>query len=174
LVARSKYSVPDTTQPTDITGNPHRSSDAPKGSGARIPCRAQAALTVRCYNETTAIAHTPHRNTAMSRPVTVSIPHSLGKDEARRRIEQGFGQLRNQMAGGATGLLGKTLTFQERWEGDRLHFEGSGLGQKMTGRLDIRDNAVDIQLDLPEILAAIADRITGKLKAEGQKLLEKK
>jgi hypothetical protein len=110
----------------------------------------------------------------MSRPVTVSIPHSLGKDEARRRIEQGFGQLRNQMAGGATGLLGKTLTFQERWEGDRLEFEGSGLGQKMTGRLDIRENVVDIQLDLPEILAAIADRITGKLKTEGQKLLEKK
>jgi hypothetical protein len=55
-----------------------------------------------------------------------------------------------------------------------LHFEGSGLGQTMTGRLDIRDDAVDIQLDLPEILAAIAEKITGRLKVEGQKLLEKK
>ncbi len=110
----------------------------------------------------------------MARPVTVTIPHALGKDEARRRIETGFGQLRQQMTAGVGGMLGKAITFQERWEGDRLYFEGSGLGQKMTGRLDVRDNAVEIQIDLPDIFAAIADRITGKLKAAGQKLLEKK
>jgi hypothetical protein len=110
----------------------------------------------------------------MARPVTVSIPHSLGKDEARRRIESGFGQLRNQMSGGVAGALGSMVKFQESWDGDRLSFEGTGLGQKITGRLDVRENAVDIQLDLPEILAALADRISGKLKAEGQKLLEKK
>jgi hypothetical protein len=106
----------------------------------------------------------------MARPVSVSIPHALGKDEARRRIEQGFGRMRQQMAGG----MGAMLSFQERWEGDRLHFEGGGLGQKMTGRLDVKPDSVDIELDLPEILAAIADRIAGKLRSEGQKLLEKK
>ena len=106
----------------------------------------------------------------MARPVSVSIPHALGKDEARRRIEQGFGRLRQQMTSG----IGAMMSFQERWEGDRLHFEGGGLGQKMTGRLDVRDDAVDIQLDLPEILAAIAEKIAGRLKTEGQKLLEKK
>ncbi len=110
----------------------------------------------------------------MARPVTVSIPHSLGKEEARRRIEAGFGQMRQQLAGGVGGMLGKMVTFQDNWVGDQLQFEGSGLGQKMTGRLDVRDSAVDIQLDLPDMLAALADRITGTLKAEGQKLLEKK
>lgn len=106
----------------------------------------------------------------MARPVTVNIPHSLGKDEARRRIEEGFGQLRQQMTSG----FGAMFSFQERWEGDRLHFEGTGLGQKLTGRLDVHVDAVQIQLDLPEILAAIADRIAGKLQKAGQKLLEKK
>ena len=77
----------------------------------------------------------------MSRPVTVTIPHTLGKDEARRRIETGFGQMRRQ---------------------------------KLSGQLDVRDDAVQIQIDLPEVLAALADKITGKLKEEGQKLLEKK
>ena len=109
----------------------------------------------------------------MARPVTVTIPHALGKDEARRRIEQGFGQMRQQMSS-SLGAMGSMLTFQERWEGDRLNFEGSGMGQKMTGRLDVRPDAVDIQLDLPEILAALAEKITGKLKTESQKLLEKK
>lgn len=102
--------------------------------------------------------------------MTVSIPHALGKDEARRRIDEGFGRMRQQMTGGMGGML----TFDERWEGDRLHFEGRGLGQTLTGRLDVRADAVEIQLDLPEILAALADRIAGRLRQEGQKLLEKK
>jgi hypothetical protein len=106
----------------------------------------------------------------MARPVTVTIPHTLGKDEAKKRIAEGFGRLRQQMTSG----LGAMLSFNEQWDGDRLNFEGGGLGQKLTGRLDVRADAVEIQVDLPEILAAIADKITGKLKSEGQKLLEKK
>ena len=109
----------------------------------------------------------------MARPVTVEIPHSLGKDEARRRIEIGFGQMRQQVTGGM-GAMGAMLSFQDRWEGDRLHFEGGGLGQKLSGRLDVGPDAVQIQIDLPDILAALADRIRGTIQTEGQKLLEKK
>jgi putative polyhydroxyalkanoate system protein len=106
----------------------------------------------------------------LARPVSVNIPHSLGKDEARRRIEEGFGRMRQQMMGG----MGAMLAFQERWEGDRLHFEGGGLGQKVSGRLDVFPDSVRVELDLPEILAALADTIAGRVRTEGQKLLEKK
>jgi hypothetical protein len=106
----------------------------------------------------------------MGRPVTASIPHSLGKDEARRRISDGFANIERQMSGG---LLG-TISFENRWEGDRLHFKGGGLGQAITGRLDVLADKVQIEIDLPEILAAIADRIKGALTKETQKLLEKK
>jgi hypothetical protein len=106
----------------------------------------------------------------MGRPVRVSIPHALGQEEARRRIEEGFGRMRQQM----TGSLGAMLAFQDRWEANRLHFEAGGLGQKMTGRLDVLPDSVQIELDLPDILAALADRISASLKTEGQKLLEKK
>ena len=110
----------------------------------------------------------------MARPVTVTIPHTLGKTEARKRIETGFGQMRQNMLGGAAGMLGKMLTIHDHWEGDQLQCEGSGMGQKLTGRLDVRDDAVQIQIDLPDMLAAIADKIAGGLKTEGTKLLEKK
>ncbi len=106
----------------------------------------------------------------MARPVTVNIPHNLGKDEARRRIEEGFGRMRSQMTGG----MGMLLSMQERWDGDRLSFEGGSLGQKISGRLDVMADSVRVELDLPEILAAIADKIAGRLKNEGQKLLERK
>jgi hypothetical protein len=110
------------------------------------------------------------RGFTMGRPVTVNLPHSLGKDEARRRIESGFGTMRQQMTGG----MGSMLSFQERWEGDQLQFEGGALGQKIRGRLEVLTDSVRIELDLPEMLAMIADRIAGTLKREGQKLLEKK
>ena len=104
----------------------------------------------------------------MSRPVTVNIPHQLGKTEARRRIDEGFGRMRNQITGG----LNRMLTCHERWEGDRLHFEAGTLGQKISGRLEVVEDAVRIEVDLPEILAAVAELIAGKLKNEGQKLLK--
>jgi hypothetical protein len=106
----------------------------------------------------------------MARPIEVNIPHSLGKAEARRRMEAGFGRVRSQMTGGLAGMI----SFQDRWEGDQLHFEGGALGQKVRGRLEVFADSVRIQLDLPEMLAAIAERITGTLKREGLKLLEKK
>ncbi|MCA9239661.1 MAG: polyhydroxyalkanoic acid system family protein [Planctomycetales bacterium] len=107
----------------------------------------------------------------MARPVTVSVPHQLGRAGARRRIEEGFGRLQQQMTGG----MGAVLAWQHRWDGDRLHFESGGmLGQKLTGRLDVADDAVRIEIDLPEVLAALADRIAGKLKDTGQKLLERR
>jgi hypothetical protein len=106
----------------------------------------------------------------MARPIEVNIPHSLGKEEARRRMEAGFGRLRSQMTGGLAGMI----SFQDRWEGDQLHFEGGALGQKMRGRLEVLADSVRVQLDLPEMLAAIAERITSTLEREGQKLLEKK
>src|SRR5690349_20718739 len=91
----------------------------------------------------------PSGEVRMSRPVTVTIPHSLGKEEARRRIEEGFGKMKQQMASGL-GPMGSMLSVQERWEGDRLNFEGGAMGQKMTGRLDVRPDSVEIQVDLPD------------------------
>ncbi|RIK75792.1 MAG: hypothetical protein DCC67_14790 [Planctomycetota bacterium] len=106
----------------------------------------------------------------MGRPVRVSIPHQLGRDEARRRISEGFGQVQRQMAGG----MPLPISFQQRWENDRLLFDGGALGQQVSGRVDVLPDAVVVELDLPEILAALAERITGKLSGETRKLLEKK
>jgi len=106
----------------------------------------------------------------MARPVTINVPHTLGQAEARRRIDEGFTLLQRQMTGGLLGLM----SFDRRWEADRLHFEGGGLGQKITGRFDVLADSIQIQIDLPDLLANIAERIAGTLKTETQKLLGKK
>lgn len=106
----------------------------------------------------------------MTKPLTVNIPHALGKDEARRRIDEGFSKIQQQLTSGALGLV----SFQNRWEADRLHFEGAVIGQRITGRLDVLANSVQMQIDLPDLLAAIAERIKAGLTKETQKLLENK
>ena len=57
---------------------------------------------------------------------------------------------------------------------DCTSFEGRALGQKITGRVDVGIDAVQMQLDLPEFLAAIVTRIVPKLQDEARKLLERK
>lgn len=106
----------------------------------------------------------------MSRPISVNIPHNLGKVEARRRIDEGFSRISQQMAGGIGGMV----AFQQHWQNDRLHFEANSLGQKVAGRLDVLPDAVQLELDLPEFLALIAERIKARLANETQKLLLEK
>ena len=105
----------------------------------------------------------------MPQPITVTISHQLGKAEARRRIETGFADVEKQIAAGPV----RMLSLNQRWEGDCLFLEGGGLGQKITGQIEVRDDAVVIQIDLPPMLAAFADAIAGRLKKQGQKLLGK-
>ncbi|MBK1623910.1 MULTISPECIES: polyhydroxyalkanoic acid system family protein [Hyphomicrobiales] len=104
----------------------------------------------------------------MSTPVTVNIPHKLGREEAKRRLEKGFDRVRDDMG------IGRVLQFEERWEGERLYFDAATMGQKISGRVDVFEEVVRIEVDLPWFLAAIADKVQGRLKKTGTLLLEKK
>jgi putative polyhydroxyalkanoate system protein len=103
----------------------------------------------------------------MSRAISVSIPHDLGRAEARRRVDAGFDSFSQHM-GAAAGVLTRS------WSGDRLDFAFRALGQAVTGVVDVGDSAIRIEVLLPELLAMVAERLKGKLRREGQLLLEKK
>lgn len=105
----------------------------------------------------------------MSRPVSISIPHKLGKEQARSQIAFGFANISKQMTGGMLAMI----SMQERWEGDRLHFEGGALGQKIRGRIDVLADSVFIEVDLPDFLVAFADKVIAGVKTQTQKLLQK-
>jgi hypothetical protein len=103
----------------------------------------------------------------MSKPMVINIPHDLGQQEARRRLEQGFDRIREQIGG-------KALAFEERWEGERLHFSAGAFGQKVAGRADVLEDSVRLELDLPWVLASIAEKLRGRVERAGTLLLEKK
>jgi len=103
----------------------------------------------------------------MSEPLVVMIPHRLGKAEALSRIKAGLGRAEAEFA--------RLLTFeQQQWEGDRLSFRVSALGQRAHGVLDVYEGAVRLEVTLPWLLAkfaAAAQRVIGQ---KGQLMLEKK
>ena len=82
-------------------------------------------------------------------------------------IDQGFASFSQHM-GAVAGVLSKD------WAGDRLSFALSALGQQITGTIDVEDAAVRLEVLLPNLLAMMADKVKGRLKKEGQLLLEKK
>ena len=102
----------------------------------------------------------------MSKPITISIPHELGRAAARQRIEEGFGKLTQQFGEAAAKAVTKS------WAGDRMDFAVAAMGQSITGHLDVQDAAVLMTLHLPNVLALLAGKIKGRVQKEGQLLLK--
>ena len=107
----------------------------------------------------------------MSEPLVVTIPHSLGKDEAARRIKAGFGRAKTEFAA--------LLTIEdESWQsgvpGDRLSFSARALGQRATGFIDVYEGAVRLEVTLPWLLARFAHAAQRVIGHKGQLMLEKK
>lgn len=100
----------------------------------------------------------------MTKPVVVNIPHELGRAEARRRIDEGVGRLTSQI--GAVGEV------KQEWKGDVLHFSLVAIGQTVSGIIEILDREVRLEVQLPGIFAMIAGKVKGRLREQGQILLE--
>ena len=103
----------------------------------------------------------------MSQPLTVSIPHRLGKAEARRRIEGGLGRAKTEFA--------RLLTLEEEvWSGDTLAFRVAALGQRAAGTIDVHEDHVRLVVTLPWLLAKFAHAVQGAVKKQTTLMLEKK
>lgn len=104
----------------------------------------------------------------MPKPLIVDIPHDLGRDEAKRRLEQGTEQARALLA--KSGISVDQLA----WTGDRLDFGVSALTQRVAGTIDVGAESVRLEVKLPFLLALFAEKIQKVASKEGNLLLTKK
>ncbi|MFM9846747.1 MAG: polyhydroxyalkanoic acid system family protein [Hyphomicrobiaceae bacterium] len=102
----------------------------------------------------------------MAAPLVVSISHSLGKEEARRRLSPGFTKV--------AATLPILKVEQEAWTGDRLEFRVSAIGQVAEGFMDVAEDHVRVEVHLPWLLQRMAESIRGAIQARGRILLEHK
>lgn len=103
----------------------------------------------------------------MSKPLTVSVPHQLGREEATRRLQGGMGTLRTQLGD-------KFAKIEDSWSGDRMDFKVAVMGQSVRGHLVVLDDTVKVEVQLPMILAMLAEKVKPMIQKQGTLMLEKK
>jgi hypothetical protein len=101
----------------------------------------------------------------MSAPLVVSIPHRLGREEAVRRLKTGLGR--------AAASIPVMQVEEEIWSGDTMNFRIRALGQVASGRVDVADDQVRVEVVLPWLLQRFAEMAQGTIKKRGQLLLTK-
>jgi hypothetical protein len=103
----------------------------------------------------------------MSKPLVLSIPHSLGKEEAVRRLKSGLGSVPSNFH--------HVVTVQsEVWTGDHLQFRVSALGQVADGSIDVTHDQVRLEVALPWLLAQLVEKFQPLIQKQGTLMLEKK
>jgi Putative polyhydroxyalkanoic acid system protein (PHA_gran_rgn). len=103
----------------------------------------------------------------MAKPLIVSIPHNLGKEEATRRLHGGLSRLKSQFGD-------KVASIEESWSGDRMAFQVGAMGQSIAGHLDVMEDQIRVEVQLPWILSMIAEKAKGFIQKQGTLMLEKK
>jgi putative polyhydroxyalkanoic acid system protein len=102
----------------------------------------------------------------MSAPLTVSIPHSLGREEAVRRLKAGLSR--------AASRVPILSVDEERWEDNRMIFRVRALGQVAAGHVDVAEDHVKVEVTLPFLLQRFAEMAQAAIRARGKLLLTKK
>jgi hypothetical protein len=102
----------------------------------------------------------------MSAPLVVSIPHSLGREEASRRLKAGLSR--------AASSIPVLKVDEERWDGDHMFFRVRALGQVASGHLDVGDDHVRVEVTLPWLLQRFAQMAQVAIRDRGKLLLTKR
>ena len=102
----------------------------------------------------------------MSKPLVVSIPHHLGREEASRRLKTGLSR--------AAQSVPMLKVDEESWEGDRMMFRVRALGQAAVGHLDVADDHVRLEVTLPWLLQRFAEVAQAAIQHRGRLLLTKR
>jgi len=102
----------------------------------------------------------------MSAPLVVSIPHTLGREEAMRRLKEGL-----SLTASSVPVL---KVDEERWEDNRMIFRVRALGQVAAGHVEVADDHVKVEVVLPRLLQRFAQAAQVAIRNRGNLLLTKR
>ncbi|HEY0625723.1 MAG TPA: polyhydroxyalkanoic acid system family protein [Allosphingosinicella sp.] len=103
----------------------------------------------------------------MSSSISVDLPHNLGAEEAKRRIANNVGKLKDHIPGGSADV-------KSGWEGDRMNLNLQAMGQEVSAKIDVEETFVRVEVLLPGMLGFFGKQIESLLRKQGGALLEDK
>jgi hypothetical protein len=101
-------------------------------------------------------------------PLTIDVPHRLGKDGARARMKARVGDLAGHIPGGFADV-------QSSWPSDdEMALTIKAMGQEIAARLLVEDTRVRVSLVLPPMLGFFSGAIETAVKEGGTRMLADK
>lgn len=101
---------------------------------------------------------------AMSREVLVVLPHSLGRDEARRRVAEAIERARSGLGQGI-------VNASAHWpNADHADLSVGAMGQTVSAQIDVEDQQVRVRVMLPWLLASLAGKVSERIEQVGSVL----
>ena len=84
---------------------------------------------------------------------------------AWRRIQSGLSNVHSHVSN-------NLVMLQDAWSGDHMDFQARLLGQSTTGSVNVTDDQVRLEVQLPWVLAMVANKAKVLVKRQGQLMLE--
>ena len=100
----------------------------------------------------------------MPNSIVITVPHRLGAAEAKKRIAQQMEILRRD-------YLDKIAHSEAVWNGDTADVLVVAFGQTVTGKVSVMSDALQIEVNLPWFLAALARPVQNVLKSNAEESL---
>lgn len=95
----------------------------------------------------------------------VAIPHTLGREEVRRRLSGGGDSIARAIPGGMAQVTTEWV------DQDTLSLSIDAMGQALNGKILIEDAQVLFDVDLPLALSFVKPIVENTIRQAGQKLL---
>ncbi len=96
--------------------------------------------------------------------LTMDQPHSLGQEEATRRLKETFSVVK-------TTYESQVSELHEEWNDHALSFGFKVMGMKIAGTVAVEESAVKVGADLPLAAAMFRGTIEKRIKEELDQLL---
>lgn len=96
--------------------------------------------------------------------ISIHLPHQLGADEAKRRIDHLIADTRKEFGHMISDL-------DERWEEDLEKFSFRAMGFAVSGTIAVAPAAVDIEMQIPLAALPFKHRVESKLRRHAAELL---
>jgi hypothetical protein len=95
----------------------------------------------------------------------INVPHTLGREEARRRLRTRVGELPSHIPGGLANV-------RSSWPGENtMALEVAAMGQQVSCMLDVQDRSIRVSLVLPPMLSFLSGAIAAAVRDRGNEFL---
>jgi hypothetical protein len=88
----------------------------------------------------------------MSNKITVTVPHTLGVETAKKRLDERIGMLQRD-------YVDKIAHSEVSWSGDVATIKVAALGQTATAQITVLQDMARVEIQLPWLLAALSGKV---------------